>query len=75
MVGDGRTLDPPNWTNINERHFIPAIFDNLIEIVRRDRKWNDDGARKQLVQFFEAWGPTDDATVEGRKRLSSILFA
>jgi putative thioredoxin len=49
--------------------------DNLIEIVRRDRKWNDDGARQQLVQFFEAWGPTDDATVEGRKRLSSILFA
>jgi putative thioredoxin len=49
--------------------------DNLIEIVRRDRKWNDDGARKQLVQLFEAWGPTDEATVEGRKRLSSILFA
>jgi putative thioredoxin len=49
--------------------------DNLIEIVRRDRKWNDDGARKQLVQFFEAWGSTDEATVEGRKRLSSILFA
>ncbi|MPZ38765.1 MAG: thioredoxin [Rhizobiales bacterium] len=49
--------------------------DNLIEIVRRDRNWNDDGARKQLVQFFEAWGPTDDATVEGRKRLSSILFS
>jgi putative thioredoxin len=49
--------------------------DQLIEIVKRDRKWNDDGARKQLVQFFEAWGPTDEATVEGRKRLSSILFA
>ena len=49
--------------------------DNLIAIVRRDRKWNDDGARKQLVQFFEAWGPTDEATVDGRKRLSSILFA
>ena len=49
--------------------------DNLIEIVRRDRKWNDDGARKQLVQFFEAWGGGDEATVEGRKRLSSILFA
>ena len=48
---------------------------HLIEIVRRDRKWNDDGARKQLVQFFEAWGPTDPATVEGRKRLSSILFS
>jgi putative thioredoxin len=52
-----------------------AAVDHLIEIVRRDRKWNDDGARKQLVQFFEAWGPTDEATVDGRKRLSSILFA
>jgi putative thioredoxin len=49
--------------------------DNLIEIVKRDRKWNDDGARKQLVQFFESWGPTDEATVDGRKRLSSVLFA
>jgi putative thioredoxin len=48
---------------------------HLIEIVKRDRKWNDDGARKQLVQFFEAWGPNDEATVEGRKRLSSILFS
>jgi putative thioredoxin len=50
-------------------------LDHLIEITRRDRKWNDDGARKQLVQLFDAWGPTDEATVEGRKRLSSILFA
>ena len=50
-------------------------LDHLISIVRRDRKWNDDGARKQLVQFFDAWGPTDEASIEGRKRLSSILFA
>jgi len=49
--------------------------DQLLEIVKRDRKWNDDGARKQLVQFFEAWGPTDEATLGGRRRLSSILFA
>jgi putative thioredoxin len=48
---------------------------HLIDIVKRDRKWNEDGARKQLVQFFEAWGPTDDATVDGRRRLSSILFS
>jgi putative thioredoxin len=47
----------------------------LLEIVKRDRKWNDDGARKQLVQFFEAWGFADPAAVEGRKKLSSILFA
>ena len=50
-------------------------LEQLIAIVRRDRKWNDDGARKQLVQFFDAWGPTDEATIEGRKKLSSILFA
>ena len=49
--------------------------DHLLEIFRRDRTWNEDGARKQLVQFFEAWGGTDDATVEGRKRLSTILFS
>jgi putative thioredoxin len=50
-------------------------LEHLVNIVKRDRKWNDDGARKQLVQFFDAWGPTDEATIEGRKRLSSILFA
>jgi putative thioredoxin len=49
--------------------------DHLLELVKRDRKWNDDGARKQLVQLFDAWGPTDEATVAGRRRLSSILFA
>jgi putative thioredoxin len=47
----------------------------LLEIVKRDRKWNDDGARKQLVQLFEAWGAADEATVDGRKRLSTILFS
>jgi putative thioredoxin len=50
-------------------------LDHLIAIVKRDRKWNDDGARKQLVQFFDAWGPADEATIEGRRRLSSILFS
>ncbi len=49
--------------------------DHLLDIVKRDRKWNEDGARKQLVQFFEAWGPTDEATVNGRRKLSSILFS
>ncbi|MGB3864058.1 MAG: tetratricopeptide repeat protein, partial [Xanthobacteraceae bacterium] len=48
---------------------------HLLEIIRRDRKWKDDAARKQLVQFFEAWGGDDDATIEGRKRLSTILFS
>jgi putative thioredoxin len=49
--------------------------EQLLAIVKRDRKWNDDGARKQLVQFFEAWGGADEATVDGRKRLSTILFS
>ena len=60
---------------LNGKNRRSEAVDHLLEIVRRDRKWNDDGARKQLVQFFEAWGPTDEATVAGRKRLSSILFA
>ena len=60
---------------LNSKGRRAEAVDNLIEIVKRNRKWNDDGARKQLVQFFEAWGPTDEATVNGRKRLSSILFS
>ncbi|WP_363347610.1 co-chaperone YbbN [Methylocystis echinoides] len=47
----------------------------LLEIIRRDRSWNDDGARKQLVQFFEAWGPMDKAAIAARRRLSTMLFA
>ena len=52
-----------------------AAVEQLLEIIKRDRKWNDDAARKQLMQFFDAWGATDEATVSGRRRLSSILFA
>jgi putative thioredoxin len=51
-----------------------AVAD-LVEIVRLDRKWDDDGARKQLVKFFEAFGPTDPLTIDGRRQLSSLLFA
>jgi putative thioredoxin len=49
--------------------------DDLLDMVRADRKWNDEAARKQLVKFFEAFGPTDPLTIQGRKRLSSILFS
>ena len=47
----------------------------LLEIVSKDRKWNEDGAREQLLQFFEMWGPMDPATLTGRRGLSSILFS
>jgi putative thioredoxin len=50
-------------------------MDELLDMIRRDRKWNDEAARKQLVQFFEALGPTDPLTLQGRRRLSSILFS
>ena len=47
----------------------------LIEIVRRNREWNDQAARKQLLQFFEALGPTDPVCLDGRRKLSSLLFS
>ena len=53
---------------------VPAV-DSLIEIIRRDRAWEDDGARKQLLTFFEAWGFKDPMTLYGRRRLSSVLFS
>jgi putative thioredoxin len=50
-------------------------LDHLFEIVKKDRAWNEDAARKQLVEFFEAWGAKDPLTQAGRQRLSSLLFA
>ena len=52
----------------------PAV-DELLELFRRDRKWNEGAARAQLVKFFEAFGPTDPLTIAGRKRLSSLMFS
>lgn len=52
-----------------------GALDALLSIVAKNRSWNDDAARKQLVQFFEVWGPSDPATTSGRQRLSSLLFA
>ena len=50
-------------------------MDQLVAIIKADRTWNDDGARKQLLQFFEAWGPMDEASVAGRRKLSTLLFS
>jgi putative thioredoxin len=52
-----------------------GALESLLEIVRRDRSWNDQAARKHLVTLFEAMGPTDPRTVDARRKLSSILFA
>ena len=52
-----------------------AAADQLLEIVLRKRDWNEEAARKQLVKYFEAWGPSDPATLSARRRLSSLLFS
>ena len=49
--------------------------DALVEIIKRNRTWNDDAARKQLLQFFEGWGPMDPDTIAGRRKLSTVLFS
>jgi putative thioredoxin len=52
-----------------------AAADQLLDIVKHARDWNDDAARKQLLQFFEVWGPLDTATKTARRKLSSMLFS
>jgi putative thioredoxin len=49
--------------------------DHLLYIMRKDRTFDDDGARRQLLQFFEVWGFKDPASVSGRRKLSALLFS
>ena len=60
---------------LNARGERMKAADHLLEIVKADRGWKDDGARTQLLQFFEAWGMTDEATLSARRKLSSLLFS
>jgi putative thioredoxin len=60
---------------LNGRGDREGATDALLEIIRRQRGWNDEAARKQLLQFFDAWGGNDPATLAGRRRLSSLLFS
>jgi len=52
-----------------------AAVNELLELVRLGRKWNEEAARKQLVTLFEAMGPTDPRTLEARRKLSGLLFS
>ena len=52
-----------------------AAAEHLLTIMRRDRTFEDDGARRELLAFFDVWGPKDPATIAARRRLSSILFS
>jgi putative thioredoxin len=59
----------------NARGDRTAAADNLLAIIKADRTWNEDGAKTQLLQLFEAWGMTDEATLAARRKLSSLLFS
>ncbi|MFN3766420.1 MAG: thioredoxin [Aliihoeflea sp.] len=59
----------------NARGDRAAAVDSLLAIVKADREWREDGARAQLLKFFEAWGMTDPATLAARRKLSSVLFS
>ncbi|MGA7259989.1 MAG: tetratricopeptide repeat protein, partial [Stellaceae bacterium] len=52
-----------------------AAIDELLALFKRDREWNEQAARKQLLKFFEVMGPTDPLTLSGRRRLSSVMFS
>lgn len=52
-----------------------AAAEHLLLIMKRDRTFEDDGARRELLQFFDVWGPKDPATISARRKLSSILFS
>ena len=52
-----------------------GAIDELLELVRRDKAWNDEAARKQLVKVFDTLGGAHELTVSGRRRLSSVLFS
>ena len=60
---------------LNSRDRREEAVDHLVAIIKADRNWNEDGARKQLLQFFEAWGPMDENSVAGRRKLSTLLFS
>lgn len=60
---------------LNARNQRDEAVDALIASIKLDRKWNEEAARKQLLQFFEAWGPMDEASIAGRRKLSGVLFS
>jgi putative thioredoxin len=74
--------DPADWQSrfdlalaMNAQGDRDGATDHLLEIIKRNREWNDSAARKQLVEFFEAWGSDDPMSVKGRQRLSTLLFS
>lgn len=74
--------DPKDWearydlaVALNAAGRREEAADHLLEIIRNDREWREDGARTQLLQLFEAWGAADPATIAARRKLSTLLFS
>ncbi|CAK7192546.1 hypothetical protein COMNV_00747 [Commensalibacter sp. Nvir] len=74
--------DPKNFqarfeyaTALNASHKRKEAAEQLLEIIRKERHWNNDAARNQLFKFFESWGMNDKDTLEARRQLSSLLFS
>ena len=59
---------------LNARSKREEAAGELLDIIRVDRSWNEDGARVQLLKFFDEWGFTDPASIVGRRKLSGLLF-
>ncbi|MCQ8277977.1 co-chaperone YbbN [Acetobacteraceae bacterium KSS8] len=62
-------------TALNAANRRSEAVDALLEILKRDRSWNQDAARLQLIRFFESWGFDEPATLAGRRRMSALLFS
>lgn len=60
---------------LNAKGFKFEAAEALVQLMRKDRTWNDDAARVKLLELFEAWGPTDPTTLKGRRLLSAVLFS
>ncbi|GJM03477.1 MAG: co-chaperone YbbN [Rhodomicrobium sp.] len=77
-----RDAEPENYNILYELAIAESAHNNkeeavsaLMTILRKDLEWNDGAARAQLLEFFEAWGPKEPATISGRRNLASLLFA
>ena len=60
---------------LNAKGFRDEAAEQLLTSMKLDRAWNEEAARRQLLHFFEAWGPTDGATLSARRKLSALLFS
>ncbi|MBL8532071.1 MAG: co-chaperone YbbN [Hyphomonadaceae bacterium] len=87
-VGDTRELEAKVSANPNDfqarydlaealsaRGDLEAASEHLLAIIAKNREWNEEAARKQLLKIFEAAGPMSDVAKQGRRKLSAILFS